>query len=125
MGLDFTGLDDLIKKLDEAEKKMPNASSAFLAQEAELVRGHAAELTPVDTGRLREGWKASESHDGKVDVYNNTEYAAHQEYGHRVKVHGKFTGKFVKGRHMLRDGLRESQETFKQDAADILKGLMS
>ena len=125
MGLEFSGLDDLIGKLDEAEKRFPNASSAFLAQEAELVRRKAAELTPVDTGRLRAGWKASWARDGKVDVYNNTEYAAHQEYGHRVKVHGKFTGKFVKGRHMLRDGLKESQETFKQDAADILKGLMS
>ena len=87
MGLEFSGLDDLIGKLDEAEKKFPNASSAFLAQEAELVRGKAAELTPVDTGRLRAGWKASESHDGKVDVYTTAEYAAHQAYGHRVTVH--------------------------------------
>lgn len=131
MGLEFSGLDALIQRLDEAEKKLPGAKDKFLAQEAELVRGDAAELTPVDTGNLREAWKHSTPENGRVDVYNNTEYAAHVEYGHRQKV-GQYVpaiGKrlkkpFVEGRHMLRDAVQQRQDSFAEDAEDILKGLM-
>ena len=131
MGLEFSGLDDLIGKLDEAEKRFPNASSAFLAQEAELVRRKAAELTPVDTGNLREAWKRSAPDNGRVEVYNNTEYAAHVEYGHRQQV-GRYVpaiGKrlkkpFVEGKHMLRDAVQQRQDSFAKDVEEILKGLM-
>lgn len=131
MGLEFSGLDELIQRLDEAEKKLPGARDKFLSQEAELVRGDAAELTPVDTGNLREAWKRSAPENGRVDVYNNTEYAAHVEYGHRQKV-GQYVptiGKrlkkpFVEGKHMLRDAIQQRQDSFAEGAEDILKGLM-
>lgn len=131
MGLEFSGLDELIQRLDEAEKELPGARDKFLAQEAELVRGDAADLTSVDTGNLREAWKRSTPENGRVDVYNNTEYAAHVEYGHRQKV-GQYVpaiGKrlkkpFVEGRHMLRDAVQQRQDSFTEDAEDILKGLM-
>lgn len=124
MGVIFEGFDELVKKIDEAEKKLPGVRDKFLMQEGELVRGKAAELSPVDTGTLRMGWK-TKSGSGKVDVYNNTEYAAHQEYGHRVKVHGRFTGKVVPGRHMLRDAVDEKAKSFPEDAQEILEGLFS
>lgn len=131
MGLEFSGFDELIQRLDEAEKKLPGARDEFLSQEAELVRGDAAELTPVDTGNLCEAWKSSTPENGCVDVYNNTEYAAHVEYGHRQKV-GQYVpaiGKrlkkpFVEGEHMLRDAVQQRQDSFAEDAEDILKGLM-
>lgn len=131
MGLEFSGLDELIQRLDEAEKKLPGAKDRFLSQEAELVRGDAADLTPVDTGNLREVWKRSTPENGRVDVYNNTEYAAHVEYGHRQKV-GQYVPAiskrlkkpFVEGRHMLRDAVQQRQDSFAEDAEDILKGLM-
>ena len=131
MGLEFSGLDELIQRLDEAEKKLPGARDKFLAQEAEFVRGDAADLTPVDTGNLCEAWKSSTPENGRVDVYNNTEYAAHVEYGHRQKV-GQYVpaiGKrlkkpFVEGEHMLRDAVQQRQYSFAEDAEDILKGLM-
>lgn len=131
MGLEFSGLDELIQRLDEAEKKLPGAKDRFLSQEAELVRGDAADLTSVDTGNLREAWKRSTPENGRVDVYNNTEYAAHVEYGHRQKV-GQYVpaiGKrlkkpFVEGRHMLRDAVQQRRDSFAEDAEDILKGLM-
>lgn len=131
MGFEFSGLDELIQRLDEAAKKVPDARDKFLAQEAELVRGDAVSLSPVDTGNLREAWKRSAPDNGRVEVYNNTEYAAHVEYGHRQKV-GQYVpaiGKrlkkpFVEGKHMLRDAVQQRQDSFAEDAEDILKGLM-
>ena len=67
MGLEFSGLDELIQRLDEAEKKLPGARDKFLAQEAEFVRGDAADLTPVDTGNLCEAWKSSTPENGRVE----------------------------------------------------------
>lgn len=124
MGVRFEGFDELAKALDNAEKRLPGARDKFLMQEAELLRGRAARLTPVDTGRLRAAWKRSGVSGGSVDIFNNTEYAAHQEYGHRVKIRGKFTGKFIKGKHMLRDAFRETEQAFPADAEAILRGLL-
>ena len=131
MGFEFSGLDELIQRLDEAAKKVPDARDKFLAQEAELVRGDAVSLSPVDTGNLRKAWKRSTPDNGRVEVYNNTEYAAHVEYGHRQKV-GQYVpaiGKrlkkpFVPGKHMLRDAVQQRQDSFAEDAEEILKGLM-
>ena len=131
MGFEFSGLDELIQRLDEASKKVPDARDKFLAQEAELVRGDAVSLSPVDTGNRREAWKRSTPDNGRVEVYNNTEYAAHVEYGHRQKV-GQYVpaiGKrlkkpFVPGKHMLRDAVQQRQDSFAEDAEEILKGLM-
>lgn len=125
MGAAFEGFDELIQKIEEAEKKVPRAKNKFLAQEAEIIRGNVVRLTPVDTGRLRAGWKRSRAHDSHIEIYNNTEYASHIEWGHRVKVHGKFTGHIVPGRHMLRDGMEEAKETFADDAQDIFEELLS
>lgn len=131
MGFEFSGLDELIQRLDEAAKKVPDARDKFLAQEAELVRGDAVSLSPVDTGNLREAWKRSAPDNGRVEVYNNTEYAAHVEYGHRQQV-GRYVpaiGKrlkkpFVEGKHMLRDAVQQRQDSFAEDVEEILKGLM-
>ena len=131
MGFEFSGLDELIQRLDEAAKKVPDARDKFLAQEAELVRGDAVSLSPVDTGNLREAWKRSAPDNGRVEVYNNTEYAAHVEYGHRQQV-GRYVpaiGKrlkkpFVEGKHMLRDAVQQRQDSLAEDVEEILKGLM-
>ena len=71
----------------------------FVAQEGEVIRGKVQDNTPVDTGRLKGGWKRSRAVQGKAEIYNNVEYAAHVEYGHRTRG-GKG---FVKGSKMLSD----------------------
>ena len=136
MGVEFQGVDEREKKLAEAEKKLLGARDKFLMQEGELLRGKAAELTITRKkhgGTLKAAWRRSPVHGGCVEVYNDTDYAAHVEYGHRVVVlkgpkgHKVkvFTGKFVPGRHMLRDALDEQQKSFQEDARDILEGMFS
>lgn len=132
MGFEFSGIDELIQRLDEAEKKVPGARDKFLAWEAELVRGDAVDLTPVDSGNLQIGWKKTNPNNGRIAIYNNVEYAAPVEFGHRLKNRktkkwittsgGKI--KFVPGKHMLRDAVQQRQDSFAEDAEDILKELM-
>ena len=68
--------------------------------------GKAKELTPVQTGRLRDAWNlgAIEKRGDTyyIEVYNNVEYAEPVEYGHRMKGGG-----FKKGAHMLEVSLQE------------------
>ena len=136
MGIEFQGFDELEKKLAEAEKKLPGARDKFLMQAGQLLRDKAAELTITRKkhgGTLKAAWRRSPVHGGCVEVYNDTDYAAHVEYGHRVVVMKGpkghkvkvFTGKFVPGHHMLRDALNEKKERFQEDARDILEEMFS
>ncbi|MBO6203765.1 MAG: HK97 gp10 family phage protein [Selenomonas sp.] len=124
MGLTINGLDDLQEKLENMAKKAPAAGAKFLAQEGELLRGRAANNTPVDTGNLRNSWKTRMINPQRVEVSNNTEYAAHVEYGHRVKIHGKWTGKVVKGKKMLHKAFDETKDNFLEDGVAILGAIM-
>lgn len=54
-------------------------------------------------------------------LYDNI--IAYVEWGHRVKIHGKFTGRVVEGAHMLRDAIDESKDNFQADAGKILARL--
>lgn len=123
--IEFSGFDELAGKLADAAKKVPRAANKFVVQEAEVVIGNTKNNSPVRTGSLRRGWKRTRAKQGTVTIYNNTPYAAHVEYGHRVKVHGKFTGKVVPGQHMLRDGMQEAAQTFEEDAQAIFEELLS
>ena len=73
---------------------------------AEQALGKAKELTPVQTGRLRDAWnlgtieKRGDTY--YIEIYNNVEYAEPVEYGHRMKGGG-----FKKGAHMLEVSLQE------------------
>lgn len=121
MSIKIEGLDELVSALEKAATKVPNAKQQFLAKEAGLIRGRAMKNTPADTGLLRSSWKQTPVSGNSVTIYNNTEYSAYVEYGHRVKIHGKFTGKVVAGRHMLKKGIEETQSQFAQDTKAILK----
>lgn len=124
MGMTIDGLEALQEKLENMAKKAPAAGAKFLAQEGELLRGRAALNTPVDTGNLRNGWKTRQPSMTRVEVYNNVEYAPYVEYGHRVKAHGKYTGKVVSGQKMLHRAVDESKANFVEDATAILGGIM-
>lgn len=49
----FTGQAQLIAKLSQLAKAMPDQAAAALYQEAELIMAEAKRRTPVDTGALR------------------------------------------------------------------------
>lgn len=119
--MELSGFDDFEKKLDEIKKKYPNKKAKFLKQEAETLKRYTKDNTPKDTGKLVNAWERTQPKGDIVKVYNNTEYAAHVEYGHRVK--SRKTGKVVAGKKMLHKGLETLKSNYADDAEAILEEL--
>ena len=124
-GFVITGLDKLVSDLEKAATRVPNVKQKFLAQEAGLLKGRAMRNTPVDTGLLRGSWKQTPPSGSSVTVFDNVHYAPFVEHGHRVKIHGKFTGTFVPGRHMLRKAMDETKANFAKDGHAIMRSIFS
>lgn len=118
--LKFEGLDRLNRALSKAAAQLPKERLRFLQQEAELLKSRAKLKTPVDTGRLRAAWSSTEPAGEEVAVYNNTEYAGHVEFGHRIVAWGRDTGRVKQGEHFLRDAIDESADNFQRDARQIV-----
>jgi hypothetical protein len=71
----------------------------LLVKFAAAVAKDAVRLAPVDTGLLKSETKANQT---GSQVRANTDYAAPVEFGHRVVVDDKDTGKFVPAQPYLR-----------------------
>ena len=113
MGIQFGGFDELGEHLDRIAKAGAAKRDRFVAQEAEVIIGHRTRAVQ-----------------GVVTVYNNTEYAAHVEYGHRqtpgrfVPAIGKRLKKsFVPGKKMLHKAMMQSGKTFRDDAKQIMENI--
>ena len=119
MRIEFKGADKLNAALKKIAANCPKEIARFMAQEAERVKGRIKNKTPVDTGRLRNSWTSTVS-GTTAEIFTPVEYAPYVEFGHRVKIGGKFTGNVVPGRFMLRDGVQESADNFVADAEKIL-----
>lgn len=132
MGEEITGFDQLDAKLQSILDQSLAKRNKFVAQQAELLNGRVKDNTPVDTGTLRNGWHRSLAAKGAATVYNNTHYAGHVEFGHRIRKRGggwakdrKGRTRFVPGAKMLHEGLAETERQFKADAATIMEDLLS
>ena len=112
---DFKGMNAFIKQLkgelyDEVKKTMID----FVGDVSSIAKAK----TPVDTGLLRNSWKRTGVMNGKVEIYNNTEYANYVEYGHRTR-----NGGYVKGRKMLHRSIVGMRSQFARNARIILRNL--
>lgn len=124
--MELKGFKELDKILDEIKTKAPQATERFLMLQAEDLKKDAKELTPVDTGTLKNAWqrengKRLTGNTFSQIVFNMTNYANHVEYGHRV---GKSKTKFVKGKFMLRKALNIRQTKFYKDLKNFYGGLI-
>ena len=132
MGEEITGFDQLDAKLQSILDQSLAKRNKFVAQQAELLNGRVKDNTPVDTGTLRNDWHRGRAVKGAATVYNNTHYAGHVEFGHRIRKRGggwakdkKGRTRFVPGAKMLHKGLVETEQQFKTDAETIMKELVS
>lgn len=125
MNIKIEGLEELAEALEKASARVPNAKRQFLAKEAGVLRGRAMKNTPADTGLLRGSWKQTPPSGNSITVFNNTFYAGFVEKGHRVKIRGKFTGKVVAGRYMLRKAIDETKANFAQDSKAIMNSIFN
>ena len=120
------GFKEFDKILVEIKEKAPETTKKFLMLQAEELKKDAKELTPVDTGTLKNAWqrengKRLTGNTFSQIVFNMTNYANHVEYGHRV---GKSKTKFVKGKFMLRKALNIRQTKFYKDLKNFYGGLI-
>ena len=60
---------------------IPRKASAIVRKTALDVQGGAAERSRVDTGNMKNAWQTEMDGDMAATVYNNVEYAVHNEYG--------------------------------------------
>ncbi len=120
------GFKEFDKILDEIKTKAPQATEKFLMLQAEDLKKDVKELTPVDTGTLKNSWQRENGRrlTGKKFsqiVFNMTDYAAHVEYGHRT---GRNKTKFVRGRFMLRTAVARRQIKFYKDLKNFYGRLL-
>lgn len=119
MGVKINGFVQLNTKWKKILSQYPEHADTLLAQQAELLIADTKAKTPVDTGTLRNAWKRSEVANSSVEVYNNTDYANHVEYGHRTPKGG-----FVKGSKMLHRSIVHRRSVFLKDTRTILRNLI-
>ena len=124
--MELKGFKKFDKILDEIKTKAPKSTEKFLMLQAEELKKDVKELTPVDTGTLKNSWQRENGKrlTGKKFtqiVFNMTDYAAHVEYGHRT---GRNKTKFVRGRFMLRTAVAMRQIKFYKDLKNFYGGLI-
>lgn len=117
------GMDDWLKKLETMKKDFPKETGRFLMKKTEETIGVTKKLTPVDGGTLRGAWERQNGGPFKQIIYNNTSYAAHVEWGHRI-VRKKETIGFVKGRKMLHKAMNRTRVSFYKDLGIVYKNLI-
>lgn len=121
MAFHFEGDEAFLDKLARIRKAGRKKVNACVRQISEDIKSDTMELTPVDTGQLREGWKRSRVDWGRGEVYNETKYVRHVEYGHR-KRNG--TG-VVKGRKMLHTAVNNFKDEYPERVADVIEDILN
>ena len=117
------GMDDWLKKIETLKKEFPKQTGRFLMMKAEEVIKETKENTPVDTGTLRNSWGRINGGKFKQIIFNNTTYANHIEYGHRV-VRDKKTVGFARGHRMLHKAMNRTKLSFYRDLGTVYKNLI-
>lgn len=123
-----------MKTLEDLERAFEcglNAWENGVVKKQASVMGHkivreVKRKTPHITGNLRRRWFVKvEERNGEVVIVisNDADYAAAVNNGHRI-VRAKKTVGYVKGRHMLEEGMQTYQDTYlEQDVKEMLKML--
>lgn len=110
IGFDTRELRELLKRMNMAQGEgIDQFIKECLYELAFRLDAKVKPRTPVDTGLLRSSWRIGEfrkiASGYQIEYFNNTEYAAPVEFGHRNKGGG-----FTPGYYMLTISERELQQ---------------
>ncbi len=124
--MELKGLKKFDKILNEIKTEAPKSTERFLMLQAEELKKDVKDLTPVDTGALKNSWQRQNGKrlTGKAFsqiVFSMTNYSYFVEYGHRT---GRNKTKFVRGRFMLRTAVAMRQIKFYKDLKNFYGGLI-
>ncbi|MDO5096504.1 MAG: HK97 gp10 family phage protein [Peptostreptococcaceae bacterium] len=100
-----SGLDEHIREIHALASDVDEEIQKEMNHIGLQIMSDARKNTPTQTGTLKRSFHTDgvekSGNEYRVEVTNNTEYAAHVEYGHREYVWGRPTGKIRPGRYML------------------------
>lgn len=102
-----------MKLSSKIDKMVGNRNSQLNKKVAMYALRKVKQLTPVDTGALRNSWQVAIK-GNKVILYNNMEYAPYIEFGRITK-----DGRFIEGKHMLSDTKRLTEDYFRSQGINI------
>jgi hypothetical protein len=145
--VEINGLDEIMQKLDETLESFPEKRKSFHDKSGKLILTKVKKNTPYDADREAKAILGSKSHlrDGiYVKVGDKGGYAAvRADYSGKVTGHAvphahlvekghvqntKNGEKFVKGKHMFENGLKESEAellSMAEEFADEIAGDMT
>ncbi|WP_342538331.1 HK97 gp10 family phage protein [Sporosarcina sp. FSL K6-1540] len=104
MGFEFSEMKIMKQNLIELNKMSHVIHLKVAKRVAQLAIRKVKEMTPVDTGDLRNNWKYHIVKKGDtytILIYNQLNYASFVESGHRIVVGGVTLG-WVEGKFMLK-----------------------
>lgn len=128
MGFDLRGLDEFERSfLQRVIREMPDKVRKKLTELAYRYLADVKRLTPTgETGNLKNSIVVDSvkrvGNEWVVVVGSNAHYAAHVEYGHRIKRGSKYVG-FVQGKHMFEIALKQLEEGIENDMKQWLKDI--
>ena len=142
------GINEWLKKLESIKNEFPKTVERALDDEANEILSEVKKETPTGKytnpvrfktrdgkevsfkvksippgGELRAAWKKEKTGQFIRTIYNNTEYANHVEYGHRIVQGGKTKGR-VRGRYMLYKAIRRSNKRLPKVLNTLIKNLL-
>lgn len=84
-GIDYRQFDKFLDGMEKMDKDFPMFCETFMKKTGQKVISKAKKRTPVDTGALRNSWKAEDPRrmgkDYAIDIVNGQHYATFIEYG--------------------------------------------
>ena len=119
--MEVDGLDRFLRTLENSSEEFQEEARKATKKLTARVLRKVKLKTPVGAdngGTLRRTWRSKRIDDFTYQIYNNTEYAPHVEFGHRTRL-GTGTSpnykpkgriRFVKGQYMLKKAIDETSK---------------
>ena len=125
------GMDDHLAEMAALESAIDDACERNLNRLGNDWLSQAQDLTPWDTGKLKQGFRFDGAKKrGKaweINIYNNTEYAAPIEFGHRIVDrngvdHGWYEGFYMLGESGQRVQVKALPEALRRIVKEVRDG---
>lgn len=122
MGVDYSGMQDLLDNFKEVQKQHEVFIRNFLTEMGMRALANTKKLTPVDTGNLRNRWELSQvfrrGDELYVVLFNPVEYASHVEDGHMQRK------RFLPIEYLDSPSSKKMVSSLKAKYGDDMKGIM-
>lgn len=117
------GINEWLKKLERMEKELPEITERALNDEAnEIISEVKKKKYKNPTGTLKNAWGKETTGTSQRTIFNDTDYANHVEYGHRIVRLGKTVG-HVRGKYTLYKAMKRSKKRFPKVLKTLIKNL--